>query len=190
MTRQHASRSPGSSAAPHDAVGKRTLVDAVQRHVEPGAPGCDPGAPGREPEAVKAAAAHGTSGPAQPLPHLARIQQLFGRHDVTSIQSHVGGSAAEGAAAMGARAYATGDHVAFAGAPDLHTAAHEAAHVVQQRAGVHLKGGVGELGDSYERHADAVADAVVAGQSAEALLSTMAGSPDAQGAGQAIQHAV
>jgi hypothetical protein len=40
--------------------------------------------------------------------------------------------------------YATGNHVAFKGAPNLHTAAHEAAHVVQQRGGVQLKGGVGQ----------------------------------------------
>jgi hypothetical protein len=56
------------------------------------------------------------------------------------------------------------------GAPSVHTAAHEAAHVVQQRGGVQLKGGVGETGDAYERHADTVADAVVAGRSAEDLL--------------------
>jgi hypothetical protein len=43
--------------------------------------------------------------------------------------------------------------------------------VVQQRAGVHLTGGVGEAGDQYERHADAVAGLVVSGGSAEALLS-------------------
>jgi Domain of unknown function (DUF4157) len=52
---------------------------------------------------------------------------------------------------MGATAYATGDRIAFAGAPDLHTTAHEAAHVVQQRAGVSLPGGVGQAGDAYER---------------------------------------
>jgi hypothetical protein len=73
-------------------------------------------------------------------------------------------------------AYATGSTVAFREAPDLHTAAHEAAHVVQQRAGVQLRGGVGEAGDPYERHADDVADAVVAGQPAGALLDQMAGS--------------
>jgi hypothetical protein len=71
---------------------------------------------------------------------------------------------------MGAQAYATGNHVAFAAPPDLHTAAHEAAHVVQQRAGVQLKGGVGEAGDPYERNADAVADRVVQAKSAEDLL--------------------
>jgi hypothetical protein len=68
------------------------------------------------------------------------------------VQAHVGGPATEGARAMGAQAYATGDRVAFAEVPDLHTAAHEAAHVVQQRGGVQLKGGVGESGDAYEHH--------------------------------------
>jgi hypothetical protein len=69
-----------------------------------------------------------------------------------------------------------------AGAPDLHTAAHEAAHVVQQQAGVQLKGGVGAVGDSYELHADAVADAVVQGKSAEGLLDQMAPSHATGGA--------
>src|SRR5262249_26051004 len=75
------------------------------------------------------------------------------------------------AAAIGAQAYAKGSRVAFRSSPDLHTAAHEAAHVVQQQAGVHLKGGVGEAGDRHEQHADAVADAVVAGRSAAPLLA-------------------
>ena len=83
---------------------------------------------------------------------------------------------------MGADAFATGEQVAFAArSPTLHTAAHEAAHVVQQRAGVHLKGGVGEAGDPYERHADAVADRVVAGQSSEDLLDEVRGGGGAPG---------
>ena len=64
--------------------------------------------------------------------------------------------------------------MAFGGAPDLRTAAHEAAHVVQQRGGVQLSAGVGKTGDVYERHADAVADRVVQGRSAEDLLSAAA----------------
>ncbi|MCA1665759.1 MAG: hypothetical protein LC659_16070, partial [Myxococcales bacterium] len=62
-----------------------------------------------------------------------------------------------------------------AGGGDLHTAAHEAAHVVQQREGVQLAGGIGRDGDEHERHADAVADRVVKGQSAEALLDAAPG---------------
>src|SRR6185295_18756758 len=79
-------------------------------------------------------------------------------------------------ASLGAHGYATGNSVAFAGTPDLHTAAHEAAHVVQQRAGVHLKNGLGEVGDVHERHADAVADKVMRGESAESLLDQYSGS--------------
>src|SRR5262249_20962304 len=119
---------------------------------------------------VQAAAAQGISGSSGPLPYADTIQGLFGGHDISGIQAHTDASATAGAQAMGAQAFATGNHVAFAQSPDLHTAAHEAAHVVQQRAGVQLKGGVGEVGDSYERNADEVADRVVQGKSAQDLL--------------------
>ena len=120
---------------------------------------------------VHALAAAGVAGAGQPLPHRERIAASFGPgHDLSHIRAAVGGPAAEAANAIGATAYATGDRVAFADAPDLHTAAHEAAHVVQQGAGVHLSGGVGRSGDPYEQHADAVADRVVSGQSAADLL--------------------
>lgn len=90
----------------------------------------------------------------------------------------MGGAAAEAATAIGAEAYATGSKVAFASDPTLFTAAHEAAHVVQQRAGVHLLGGVGTAGDRYEEHADEVAGIVVAGGSAEAVLDRFADGPE------------
>lgn len=128
---------------------------------------------------LHAAAAAGVSGTGGPLPHLEAIQHSFGRHDVSGVSAHTDGAAGKATEAMGAEAYATGNSVAFSsGSPSLHTAAHEAAHVVQQRGGVQLKGGVGEVGDAYERHADEVADRVVAGQSAEALLDGMAGGGD------------
>lgn len=121
------------------------------------------------------AASSGVAGAAEALPHGEAIQSSFGHHDVSGVRAHVGGAAADACGAMGAQAFATGDHVGFAAAPDVHTAAHEAAHVVQQRAGVHLKGGVGAAGDPYERHADRVADLVVRGESAERELDAMAG---------------
>ena len=120
--------------------------------------------------AVRAAATQGVETPSGPLPHGDMIQRAFGRHDVSSIHAHTGPEAATSARAMGADAYATGDHVVLGRGTDLHTVAHEAAHVVQQRGGVQLKGGVGAAGDTYERHAYAVADRVVAGQSAADLL--------------------
>ncbi|MCC6623201.1 MAG: OmpA family protein [Deltaproteobacteria bacterium] len=119
---------------------------------------------------VHATAAKGVGGSGERLPHHARIQQAFGRHDVSGVKAHRGGDAAAATSALGALAYARGESIAFRSTPDLHTAAHEAAHVIQQRAGVSLSGGLGRAGDAYERHADRVADAVVRGQSAEALL--------------------
>ncbi|NUQ77770.1 MAG: DUF4157 domain-containing protein [Polyangiaceae bacterium] len=126
---------------------------------------------------IKEAAARGIRGSGGPLPHGDAIQRAFGHHDISGVRAHVGSEAAEASMDMGAAAFATGNHVAFAGTPDLYTAAHEAAHVVQQQGevGVHLKGGVGEVGDPYERHADAVADRVASGLSAESLLDQYAG---------------
>lgn len=136
---------------------------------------------------IHAAAQRGIAGPVVELPHRDRIQASFGRHDVSGIAAHVGGAARTAADSMGANAYATGSHVSFAEHPDLHTAAHEAAHVVQQRGGVQLSGGVGKAGDAYEQHADAVADKVVAGESAEALLDEHAGDGVAR-ASNAVQR--
>ena len=157
----------GSTAA---APGKRTLTEAlppavVQRR-----------ATGPTPDQIHAAAARGIDTPATALPFADQIQASFGpRHDVSSVKAHVGGAAADATGAMGASAYATGSHVVFGDAPDLHTAAHEAAHVIQQARGVNLYGGVGQAGDAYEQHADAVADRVVAGQSAADLLDGFTG---------------
>jgi hypothetical protein len=124
---------------------------------------------------VHQAAQQGISGSGSALPHLESIQRSFGRHNVSGITAHTGSMAASACQDIGAQAYATGNSVAFGSSPDLHTAAHEAAHVVQQRAGVSLKGGVGVAGDSYEQHADRVADQVVQGKSAESLLDKFAG---------------
>lgn len=127
---------------------------------------------------VQATAAQGVATAASPLPHLDRIQQSFGRHDLSHVRTQLGGAGTDAAESIGAEAYATGHRIAFADpSPSLHTAAHEAAHVVQQRHGVSLKGGVGQSGDPYEQHADAVADAVVRGESAEYLLGTASGAP-------------
>lgn len=131
------------------------------------------------PETIRQAAVHGIHGTGGTLPYLDTVQRSFGRHDVSGIQAHVGARAAEASAAMGANAYATGNSVAFRDTPDLHTVAHEAAHVIQQRGGVQLRGGVGQIGDRYEQHADRVADLVVQGKSAEDELSTLSPPGDA-----------
>jgi hypothetical protein len=125
------------------------------------------------PGTVREVAECGAGDAGGPLPFAAEIQRSFGRHDIGAVTSHQGPRAAAAANLIRASAYTTGEHVTFGGAPDLHTAAHEAAHVLQQRAGVRIDGYMGKPGDAYERHADAVAGLVVAGRSAEPLLDQL-----------------
>ncbi len=178
-------RSSGASSGTTStlpAPGKRSLTGQLQLRASASTP-----APAAEPETnfhglqqstvtPQAIADEGISGSGTAMPYAEQIQRSFGRHSIDGIDAHVGGRAAQATAALGADGYATGNSVAFADTPSLHTAAHEAAHVIQQRAGVHLKGGMGEAGDAHERHADAVADAVVRGESAESLLDQYSGS--------------
>lgn len=171
------------------AVGKRTRVESapmmpqaatpqVQRKAE-GVARVDPSAPG-------SIARTGVEGPAGKLPHHEQIQALFGRHDLSGVKSHEGEPARSASQALGARAFTYGDSVAFSSPPDLHTAAHEAAHVVQQRHGVQLADGIDQPGDVHELHADAVAETVVAGKPAAPLLDQLSrGGPQ----GTAVQRA-
>ncbi|MCG8424934.1 MAG: DUF4157 domain-containing protein [Proteobacteria bacterium] len=126
------------------------------------------------PGAIQQSARKGLAGANQPLPHLERIQASFGRHDISNTRARVGGAAAEAGRDMGALAFTSGNQIGFRQAPDVRLAAHEAAHVVQQREGLSLPGNVGRPGDQWERNADQVADAVVAGRSAEPLLDSIA----------------
>jgi hypothetical protein len=129
---------------------------------------------------VHEVAAEGVSGSGGKLPHADSIQAAFGKHDISGVQFHSGPRAQRANEALGAEAYASGNSVAGTSGMGLHTAAHEAAHIVQQRQGVSLSGGVGKTGDTYEQQADAVADAVVKGESAEPLL-------DGGGGGAGVQ---
>jgi len=148
--------------------------------LSPGPGGDDGGAD------VHTKAQAGLSGGGGPLPHREAIQKSFGRHDVSNVTAHTGANAESAAASMGAHAYATGNDVVLGeGGKGLHTVAHEAAHVIQQRAGVSLKGGVGQAGDVYEQHADQVADLVVQGKSAEGLLDRYA---SGAGASESVQR--
>src|SRR5262249_35239523 len=131
------------------------------------------------------------SPPTAPLPHAGRIARSFGRHDVSGVKAHLGANAAASAHALGAAAYATGEHVVFARAPDLRSAAPEAAHVIQQRTTAARTGDGGHARADFERHADQVAARVVAGQSAESLLdgAGSARAPALQLEGEAEQAA-
>jgi len=123
---------------------------------------------------VQSVASTGVASAGAALPFASVIQRAFGHHDLSNVRVQIGGAAAKASVQLGAKAYATGSLIAFAEEPDLHTAAHEAAHIIQQRHGVSLAGGVDDgPADSYERHADAVADAVVAGKSVQHMFDDL-----------------
>ena len=149
--------------APHPphapAPGKRALTDRIARSAR--GPVATP-APGD-------AFAHATSGRASSLPMLAQVEAAFGV-GLGDVRAHVGTpEARDGLDALGARAAAFGDAVAFAdAAPDLHLVAHEVAHVVQHRnsggGGVQARAlDVSQPGEAAEIAADRAADAVVRG---------------------------
>jgi hypothetical protein len=98
-----------------------------------------------------------------PFPHREVIERSFER--AIPARAHIGPHAAEASGAQGADAFAEGGEVAFASpAPDLHTAAHEAAHVLQETVGP--AGGPADL----EAHAEQAASLVAVGRSAAHLF--------------------
>ncbi len=113
-------------------------------------------------------------------------------HNFGAVRVHSDGRADDAARAVDARAFTLGQDIVFGrgeyrpGTTEgTRLLAHELAHVVQQRRGVSIDGGMGRVGDGYERQADAVADAVVAGRPAATLLGPDAGRG---GGGVAIQR--
>ena len=121
---------------------------------------------------IRSVAKSGFKGNPGTYPFRQKIQAAFGSHDISNVKTFSDASAKQANTRLGALAYASREKVAFRGYPDLHTAAHEAAHIIQQRQGVQLKDGTGKKGDPYERHADAVADRVVQGKSVQLLLNS------------------
>lgn len=124
---------------------------------------------------IRSVAKSGFTGHPGSYPFQRRIQAAFGRHDISNVRAFNDAAAQRANRKLSSLAYASRDKVAFRGYPDLHTAAHEAAHIIQQRQGVQLKDGAGRKGDSYERHADNVADRVVQGKSVQSLLDKTPG---------------
>ncbi len=120
------------------------------------------------------------SGGGSELPHRAAIESSYGV-DLGAVQAYTGPDAKAACDALGAEAFASGNRVAFADpSPSLELAAHEAAHTVQQSAGVRLSSRVSRPGDALEVQADQAAARAASGQSAADLLPetpTVAGAP-------------
>jgi hypothetical protein len=129
------------------------------------------------PDDTRAIAARGITGTSGPLPFLAEMKPLFGESGacLDGVRSHVNPVAVQAARAIGADAYATGSDIVFAVEPTRELVGHEAAHIVQQRAGVSLSGGVGAEGDPYEQQADHVGALVARGQSVAHLFAGTGG---------------
>jgi hypothetical protein len=146
--------SEGASHSP----GKRTLVDTVYRSANGKA-------------SVTGGEAFGvaTSGSSGEVPYRAEMEHAFSE-DFSGVKAHLGGAAARsGLDALGARAAAYGNTVAFESAsPSKELVAHELTHVVQQHRGgsdgPQHKADVSMPGDAAEVEADAVAQRVVAGE--------------------------
>lgn len=138
-------------------------------------------------DAIRDMAAQGASSSGTELPYLDQIQESFGSYDLSGLSAHTD---RESTADMGAKAYAWGDDLVFQSRPDLFTAAHEAAHAMVQGAGKAPASGVGQVGDSYEKHADEVAQRVVSGRSAEDVLDRVVGGAQKVGPtkGKAVQR--
>lgn len=164
----NAARNTGANAAleRHGAY-----ADARQRAAQH-IPGLAPTRDNEEP------AADDGSGPmALPDDLRKRFESSLGA-DLQDVRVHTDASAEAGAQAVGAHAYTVGRDIYFgAGNYDPGSRrgqaliAHEVAHVVQQPAGGQHGAAIdGGASDPHERHADAVADAIVRGESAGALL--------------------
>lgn len=122
-------------------------------------------------------------GSGQPLPDglRSRFETSLGT-GLGDVRVHDGSDAAAAAAGVGARAYATGQHI-YMGEKQYapHTAdgalllAHEVAHTVQQRGasgGPQYKLEISQPGDSSEVEADRAASAMVGGMSATVSRSS------------------
>jgi hypothetical protein len=169
----------------HDAVAAMfQLIAEAQPHLRSTTSSEPPGghADANDPVSI---AQRGITGPGERLPHFDLIQRSFGAHDLSGVRAHIGGAAAGASRELGAHAYAHGNDIAFAEQPTPELVAHEATHVVQQRAGVSLKSVDGGADDAHEQQADAVASAVARGESAEPILDAI---PRGAGTSAAVQR--
>ncbi len=154
--------SPGQFISPSKGIVKRNTSSPLNQ------------AFGRHPSKLSGLQSSSTkalTNPSQSIPYLSRIQQSFGPgYDLRNIKSHSGTESQQVSHSLGTRAFTRGNHIVFGDRPNLHVAAHEAAHVFQQQAGLQFYSRAPGGKDVYEQNANAIADRVVNNQSAADLL--------------------
>src|SRR4051812_18521509 len=90
----------GKATTPDLSPGKQTLTGQLGVQLSPSSQGA---ANHTDSRAVQDAAARGVGGGGGgSLPHGDTIQRLFGRHDISGVEVHVGGNAATASRAIGA----------------------------------------------------------------------------------------
>lgn len=152
---------------------KAPEVEPVRRK---GAPGTQHARRAGGLSATDSIARGGLDARARSMPFASHLLHTFGPGALDGVLAR---DAPDANARLGSLAYAFEGTVAFgASTPDLRTTAHELAHVHQLRAAAGVRGA--EPSEAFERHADAVADRAVRGESAADLLGRMpAGRPPA-----------
>lgn len=163
MFRLETAPAPSSAAASKSAADP--LTDPLQRDVAVN---------GTDKLNVSTQASAAVASAGSTLPHQERLQPLFGHHDLSTIRAHTNSASQQATRNAGANGLATGSDVAFAAEPDVALAAHEAAHIIQQRGGASPSGGVGDSGDTWEKNAEEVAELASRGESVEHLLDPFA----------------
>ncbi|MFJ4573662.1 DUF4157 domain-containing protein [Streptomyces sp. NPDC088846] len=108
--------------------------------------------------------------------------------DFSDVRLHTGAAAQRSAAAIGARAYTSGNDVVIGdGGADKHTLAHELTHVIQQRRGpvAGTENGEGlaisDPSDRFEREAEAVATEAMRAPARDAGASPLTAAPAGSG---------
>jgi hypothetical protein len=135
---------------------------------------------------ARVASAAGSAG--QPLPEALRERfESSLDADLSGVRVHTGAESQAAAQAVGAKAYAVGQDIHFgagqyqpATAEGQHLLAHEVAHTVQQAGGAsgwQPKLEIGSATDPAELEADRAADAMVAGRSAQVVVSAASVAP-------------
>ncbi len=119
--------------------------------------------------------------PGQPLDASTRafMEPHFG-HDFSRVRVHTDTRSGVAANFINARAFTASNEIVFGqGEYAPHTESgrrlisHELTHIVQQNSGIHLRRGVSQAGDYFERHADAAASEVMHGRFATGPLDQL-----------------